>query len=120
MLMKTKEERRDILTNATMLMIIKDLRFATHDVDDNKDGYRKSRRRVTSSGCPAETKSHVATNTSGRVQLMARLRSPGSGLWGARRVAGANPTGSRHIAAGSSIGPRALRTLVEGRDATFL
>jgi hypothetical protein len=36
MLMKTKEERSDILTDPTMLMIIKDLRFVTHDVDDKK------------------------------------------------------------------------------------
>ncbi len=36
MLMKTKEEGSDILTNPAMLMIIKDLLFVTHDVDDNK------------------------------------------------------------------------------------
>jgi hypothetical protein len=36
MLMKTKKERSDILTNATIFMIIKDLHFVTHDVDDNK------------------------------------------------------------------------------------
>jgi hypothetical protein len=39
MLMKTKEERSDILTNPTMLMIIKDLQSVTHDVDDNKSTY---------------------------------------------------------------------------------
>jgi hypothetical protein len=39
MLMKTKEEGSDILTNPTMLMIIKDLRSVTHDVDDKKSTY---------------------------------------------------------------------------------
>ncbi len=39
MLMKTKEEVSDILTNATMLMIINDLQFVPHDVDDNKSTY---------------------------------------------------------------------------------
>ncbi len=36
MLLKTKEERSDILTNPKMFMIMKDLHFLTHDVDDNK------------------------------------------------------------------------------------
>jgi hypothetical protein len=39
MLMKTKEERSDILTNATMFMKIKDLHFRTRDVYEKKWTY---------------------------------------------------------------------------------
>jgi len=62
MLMKTKQERSDILTNPTMLMIIKDIRFVTHDVDDNKCSYGKTEDefRMATRGRILSSKEHPA------------------------------------------------------------